>query len=394
MPRREFRHWLTREAGTSEAPALVAMDYEKELSLKNRALAAFWAAHRLPGGLEAVTASPRPRHYRTTSKRQILHRGGRYMADLQIIELETLPGDEHLYALEPEEHRAIYDRLLGFLNQTSYRVLSQHLNFIIIRGSYDRYSVIFNVDQIDAAIVRKCKLLAAHLQEMAEPVLSSFVYFDPTRSDYYFESHRPHRGVTWKKLFGPEDLTLRIGQRTFHYDATVFSQVNESMVPLLIERTASFLPALPGQRLIDLYCGYGLFALTLAERYERVIGIDASQSAIRSAEANARHFGLRETVRFHAYPVAAASLRSRLPTAGTANEDFILDPPRLGTESGVVSAIAQRRPDRVVHIFCGIERLPVELPLWQKAGYEVQRVAPLDLFPGTANLETVVYLQG
>jgi tRNA/tmRNA/rRNA uracil-C5-methylase (TrmA/RlmC/RlmD family) len=73
-------------------------------------------------------------------------------------------------------------------------------------------------------------------------------------------------------------------------------------------------------------------------------------------------------------------------------EVVLLDPPRQGTEPGVTPAIAARAPLRIVHLCCGTDEIPREVAAWFKAGYQVQRVVPLDLFAGTANLETMLLL--
>jgi tRNA/tmRNA/rRNA uracil-C5-methylase (TrmA/RlmC/RlmD family) len=70
-----------------------------------------------------------------------------------------------------------------------------------------------------------------------------------------------------------------------------------------------------------------------------------------------------------------------------------LDPPRKGTEPGVIRALAMRKPVRVLHIFCGTDEIPAALAEWERYGYRVKEVLPMDLFPGTPHLETLVALE-
>jgi tRNA/tmRNA/rRNA uracil-C5-methylase (TrmA/RlmC/RlmD family) len=70
-----------------------------------------------------------------------------------------------------------------------------------------------------------------------------------------------------------------------------------------------------------------------------------------------------------------------------------LDPPRKGTEPGVIRALAMRKPVRVLHIFCGTDEIPGALAEWERYGYRVKEVLPMDLFPGTPHLETLVALE-
>jgi tRNA/tmRNA/rRNA uracil-C5-methylase (TrmA/RlmC/RlmD family) len=70
----------------------------------------------------------------------------------------------------------------------------------------------------------------------------------------------------------------------------------------------------------------------------------------------------------------------------------ILDPPRRGTSKGVIEAVAARTPSRVLHVFCNPDVLATELQRWFVCGYDILRVVPFDLFPGTDEIETMVLL--
>ena len=384
----DFNRTLAQHLRRKKAASLLTLDYPEELEVKQGALEQFWTQHRLPGKPEAIIASPLPRHYRTTSKRRIEVHQGRVTAELDNIELEALPEQSHLALLEPEAHRQIYALLLSYLEKPAYREFAKHVNFLIIRGSYDEQSVIFNVDQFDAEVVRKGKLLAAHLQESPLSILSAYMFLDPSRSDYYLESRRPDEHVIFKKLFGPESLSIEIEGRRFHYEPTGFSQINLAMVPELVRVVRQLLPGDSEGRLLDLYCGFGLFGISLAGGFAGVIGIDAAPGAIRAAEGNRSHIMPEASLAFITAAIDGRALRRLLPEPSAVKEYALLDPPRSGTGHGVIETLAGRKPAAVVHIFCGIEQIPREAPEWLHAGYRLDRIVPLDLFPGTANLET------
>jgi tRNA/tmRNA/rRNA uracil-C5-methylase (TrmA/RlmC/RlmD family) len=90
--------------------------------------------------------------------------------------------------------------------------------------------------------------------------------------------------------------------------------------------------------------------------------------------------------------ITADALKRSLPPPSE-NEVVILDPPRQGTEQGIIQQIALRKPVRVLHIFCGVDEIPKELKAWNQSGYRAERVLPLDMFAGTPNLETMVLLE-
>jgi len=371
---------------------LAHLSYEVELQVKNQGLTAFWKHHRLPGQPEPVVASPRPRGYRTTSRRKAVLRG--VTLCLFFGDKTPLPQQEAFLPspLEPEEHGAIYRFLQQKLSEPAFRLLAAHLNYLIIRGSYAEQAVIFNVDKLDGPLVRKLKIVAEHLRKLAVPVAAAFVFFDPSRSDYYLESRRPDDTLHFKKLFGVERLAVAFEDCRYLFHPTSFSQVNAAMVPVLLRQARALLHPAPDQYLLDLYCGYGLFSHFLASDCKQVLGIDAGGAAIRAAVANGRFNSKRGGhVKFLAHRITGGFL-GQLLSSSAAPAAVLLDPPRQGPQAGVIAALCGARPQVVLHIFCGADQIPAALTAWRAGGYEARRIVPLDMFPGTVNLEVLILL--
>jgi tRNA/tmRNA/rRNA uracil-C5-methylase (TrmA/RlmC/RlmD family) len=368
---------------------LASLDYAEELRLKGEALAAFWQQHGLPGRPEAVVAAPVPRGYRTTTKRRATTTAGRLAL--------TFPGlaagakGVAPSALDPPAHQAVYAFLLEQLARPGARALGTALNWAIVRGSAGSLAVILNVRVFDARVVRAGKQLAEGLQEAQLGVRAGFLYLDPTGSDYYLEARRPARTLSFKRLFGPDWLQVEVEGVRLRFPPTVFSQVNGAMLETMATAAGGLLAPLAGHDLLDLYCGYGLFSLTVGREAARVLGVDLDGPAIEAARGNAEHLGRADRVRFLAGRIDGALLAGRVrPPRGP--EAVLLDPPRQGTEADVVATIAARRPERVVHICCGTDEIPREVAAWSQVGYRVRRAVPLDMFAGTANLETLLLL--
>lgn len=373
-----------------QSAPLVHLEYANELEIKTEALRRFWLAHRLAGEPGQVIASPRPRSYRTTSQRKILQHG----VTVYLVFGEGLSPSGAAFRssrLEPPEHAQIYRFLQKKLSQPAFRPVARHLNYLIIRGSYAEQVVIFNVDTLNGPLVRKLKIMAEHLKKMPEPVVAAFVYHDPSRSSYYLENRQPHDSLKIKMLFGSARLAVEFNGCRYRFDFTSFSQINESMVPVMLNLARDLLNPTPNESLLDLYCGYGLFSHFLAPGYRNVLGIDAEGPAIQAAKDNGRRNAGGSRPAFQARQITG-DLIANLRRTATAEEAVLLDPPRQGPRPGVIAALARRRPRKVLHIFCGIDNIPVALADWQANGYEVQRIAPLDMFPGTAHLEILVLL--
>ena len=370
----------TKEADSLRGESLAMLDYKNELKVKNDAIQEFWDVNRLAGNPQKVIASPMPRNYRTTSKRRVEMRPGNLQFDRQ----DSM--------LEPEEHNKIYDFLFEKLITPAYKPLAYALNWIIIRGTYKYRVVIFNIKKIDASIVRKLKLISDALKESPLHVTAAHAYVDTTESDYYLESKRPTDGLDFKQLYGPRDLTLDLGHFRLKYPVTGFSQINESQIHNLIKAASRMLSLGKEDHFLDLYCGYGLFSFALGEAAKSVLGVEWEGLSIESAKASAKF--LKKNYRFVAGKIDEMFVQARLPRPIPGEpEKILLDPPRKGCEPGVIHALAMRKPVRVCHIFCGTDEIPASLKEWERYGYRVKEVQPLDLFPGTPHLETIVMLE-
>jgi hypothetical protein len=291
--------------------------------------------------------------------------------------------------LEPASHTAVFRFLYERLGEKEFSGVGAALNFIIIRGSL-RCSVIFNMHRADGKLIRKLKALCEAAVASELPLLSGFMYLDPTRSSFYLEAERPETSVSMKRLYGPEVLSSTFLGRRYDFLPTVFSQVNESVVPLILQSASGL--AGTGDRFIDLYCGYGLFSYAVGGRFREVCGLEANNDAVHSAIGNRRFGDERARFLFLCTRVTAPSVTKMWENLPEARTVCLLDPPRKGTDRGVIASVARMRPERVVHAFCSVDRLRDELPLWTASGYEVDRVQPFDMFAGTPNLEVLVGL--
>ena len=231
------------------------------------------------------------------------------------------------------------------------------------------------------------------LRSLESNVVSAFLVIDPSRSPYYLDAEIPRGSFPVKRLFGPERFRLRVGDITFSVPPTSFSQVNESILPLLAGKARELMAGGKGKRLLDLYCGYGLFAFTLVPGYREVFAVDASAVSVRAGNDMAANAPGRSRIRFLSAAIEHRSLETTLPPAlPPGEEDVVLDPPRRGADAAVIRSIARRRPGRVLHLFCASEEMPGAIGLWRRSGYLVRRVVPMDMFAGTPQLETLVLL--
>jgi len=149
-------------------------------------------------------------------------------------------------------------------------------------------------------------------------------------------------------------------------------------------------PQAPPLRVLDLYSGSGLLSLPLVKAGARVTAVEENRQAMKDAEAN---------IRLNRIPgglmrLITASVEDALPRVARDPWDaVVLDPPRQGCPPEVLDAVFNHiAPPRAVYVSCNPEALAAELPVILRAGYRVTHIQPVDMFPHTDHIETVVAL--
>jgi len=184
--------------------------------------------------------------------------------------------------------------------------------------------------------------------------------------------------------FRTNELSLRVGNEVYRYNAESFFQINPALVGEMIEFA---LGDVGGQTALDLYCGVGLFTLPLARRFEKVVAVEGNSIAVRFARRNLEQAGLTNA------RILTASVADWI-RAKSSNMDFVLlDPPRAGAESVVIKGISNLRPERISYVSCDPATLARDLRKLIAGGYVIDSLRGFDLFPQTHHVETVVLLR-
>ncbi|WP_148574331.1 class I SAM-dependent RNA methyltransferase [Nocardioides caldifontis] len=168
-----------------------------------------------------------------------------------------------------------------------------------------------------------------------------------------------------------------------------FWQVHQGAPETLVTAVLEGAGVREGDRVVDLYCGVGLFTAPLAEAAgERghVLAVEGDRAAVDHARANLASYPWVEVVRG---PVARVLQRAPHDAVDTAVDVVVLDPPREGAKRAVVAQLAARRPRTVVHVACDPAAFGRDTALLAEAGYELAGLRAFDLFPMTQHVEVV-----
>ena len=193
-------------------------------------------------------------------------------------------------------------------------------------------------------------------------------------------------------LYGPgfiEDtlcgVPVRLGPLSFY-------QVNTLAAERLYGVAAEYAQLEPDDVLLDLYCGMGTIGLSMAGHCRELIGVEIIPEAIDSAKANAARMGDAVATKSRFFCADAGEAAARLAAEGLRPDVIMLDPPRKGCDETTLSAVAQMSPRRVVYVSCNPSTAARDAAWLGQHGYRAEKVQPVDLFPRTKHVETVVLL--
>jgi 23S rRNA (uracil1939-C5)-methyltransferase len=190
-------------------------------------------------------------------------------------------------------------------------------------------------------------------------------------------------------IAGRKQVREQIGGLSYLVSPDAFFQTNVAAAEVLqryVVRSSS-----PAARVLDLYCGSGLFSLPFAASGSTVTGVEENRQAIADAKVNARVNGIAAgRVRFMAARVETAVRALSRESWDCA----ILDPPRQGCADAVLESVFQQmRPPVVTYVSCNPSALAAELPGIVQCGYVVDDLRAVDMFPHTDHVEAIVRLR-
>ena len=216
-------------------------------------------------------------------------------------------------------------------------------------------------------------------------------------------------------LYGPGFILDTLCGLSFRISSQSFYQVNATQTEMLYNEAIRLANLTGAETAIDAYCGTGTIGLVAAKRgAARVVGVDSVEAAIRDARGNARHNGVEnaefvaeDATRFMGRLAAERGTQPQLPyhperkaqrgAEGSPRPEeplvLLMDPPRAGSTPEFLAAAAQLAPERIAYISCNPATQARDVRQLVQAGYEVRAIRPVDMFPHTDHVESIVMLE-
>lgn len=197
-------------------------------------------------------------------------------------------------------------------------------------------------------------------------------------------------GETEKVLYGPGKIRDKLSGLTFLISAKSFYQINPVQTETLYNKAIEYADLKGSETVIDAYCGIGTIALSAAGKSKEVIGVELNRDAVKDAVENKK---LNKIQNAKFYAADAGAFMYDMAQSGQMCDVVFMDPPRAGSDEKFISSLLTLAPKKIVYISCNPETLARDLDLLTKSKvYKVQKIQPVDMFPFTHHIETVVLM--
>ncbi len=289
----------------------------------------------------------------------------------------------------PEEIAVVSGEPWGYRNRTQFHVQGRHIGFLEARSHK-----LCGVAACPVSSPAVNRALATLREMIADPRWPRFVesleiFTNEEQVQLsVLESRQPvaRRFFDWcaERIEGwaPGAIELTAGADRYRVSRHSFFQVNRHLAGELVQTA---LGDARGETALDLYAGVGLFAIPMARRFASVTAVESGSTAVQDLLFNAERAGVR-------VGTAQVDVGRYLERLDRTPDFVLLDPPRAGLGKAVTAHLVRIQPPRMAIVSCDPATLARDLAVLIGAGYRLDRLALVDLFPQTFHMESVVHI--
>ena len=289
--------------------------------------------------------------------------------------------------LQPEIFGAISQATANFLNDTPNDVYDEATGKGRFRHLYIRRG--FATGEIMV-----CAVVNANGLVREDEFIRRIRAVSPEIKSIVINSNREKTNVIMGKkcrtAWGSDAIRDTLCGVTFEISPLSFYQVNRAQAERLYLKAAEYAALDGSQVLFDLYCGTGTIGLTMASRAKALYGVEIIPDAVRNAVRNAEINGIANA---HFLCGDAREEAQRLKEQGILPDVVVVDPPRKGCSEATVDFLDNISPERIVYISCDPATLARDAARLRERGWQLEKYTAVDMFPRTANVETVALLR-
>ena len=367
---------------------LQTLSYEKQLEFKTSKVRGH--LERIGGfidiPMEKILGMEQPFHYRNKAQFPVgKSKDGRIITGFYAGRTHSIIENRDC-ALGVTRNKEVLDRVIAHMEKFHIQPYDENTGKGLVRHVLIRYGF-FTDEMMVCLIINGEKLpgeeaLVKSLRQIPEAV-SVMVNVNKKRNNVIL-------GEKVRLLWGQPYITDKIGEISYQISPLSFFQVNPYQTGRLYGKALEYAQLSGNETVWDLYCGIGTISLFLAQKAKMVRGVEIIPAAIENAKENARLNGFANTEFF--VGKAEEVLPEQFARTGERADVIVVDPPRKGCDETLLSTIIKMQPDRVVYVSCDSATLARDLKYLCERGYELKKVCPVDMFPNTVSVETVVLL--
>ena len=190
-------------------------------------------------------------------------------------------------------------------------------------------------------------------------------------------------------IWGSQTICDILLGKKFEISPNSFYQVNHDQCEKLYKKAIEYANLSGEENLIDIYCGAGTIALSMADNAKKVFGIEIIPEAIENAKRNAKINNIENAEFFCS---DASDGAKELEKRGIRADVVVFDPPRKGCDKELLETVKRMNPKRIVYVSCDSATLARDLAILDEMGYKAIEATPVDMFPRTTHVEAVVKL--
>ena len=368
------------------------ISYADELKLKEEGVRRLFSSSALSGIKTAhITASPREVRYRNKAQYPIAASGDGYAIGFyapkshRVTPVSDCP-------LTPTVFSEIIDVLRAYFKDNSIPAYNECTGEGILRHVYLRRGEISG-EILLTLVVKKFDL--PKLDELVDRITRAFPEVVGILLNKNDKDTNIILGDEYKIVWGRAHIFDTLSGVELKITGPSFYQVNHGAAELLYAKARELAELEPTDTLLDLFCGAGSIGLSMADGVRELIGIEIVEDAVECAKENAKKLGVSNAYFFTGDATETENLLKHAEAQlgrSITPDVVILDPPRGGCDERLIRFVSSLDPKRIVYISCNPRTLARDVAVFRTLGFDTGTVYPVDLFPMTGHVESVVCL--
>ncbi len=358
------------------------MTYEKQLEFKQKLVISLLKKY---GYVEKIIPMEYPFHYRNKVQAMFFQKGKTLMSGIYQSSDKTITAVDGCL-IEDETADRIIATVTKLGQSFKYRAYNSEtgrgfLRHILVKHGFLSGQVMVVLVTTDGEFKSQRSFINALLQR--HPEITTIVRSINNQKDGLF------LGENEEILFGNGYIEEQLCGKTFRISPQSFYQVNPVQTEVLYNKAAEYAALTGKETLLDCYCGTGTIGIIMADKARHVIGAELNADAVTDAKANAR---INNTENIEFICRDAGEFMTELAQNNQNADVVVTDPPRAGCSKAFLQSLVKLSPMRVVYVSCNPNTLARDLQYLTENGYKTMKIQPVDMFPYTKHIETVVLL--